>query len=137
MCSKLLKYRCSLLNSGLTLGLTWPSKTHKNEDKKKSSYFRNCFVLRWCHQQENYYLLSVDYHRFIVSSIWKSTWFSTQLCFIVLHRYKNDSFFKYLIVSISHGILLAELPCWYLKLYIFIFKHIPWIIPLIYYVLLR
>lgn len=40
-------------------------------------YFRGllCFTafVKWCHQQENYYLLSVDYHRFIVSSIWKST----------------------------------------------------------------
>ena len=35
------------------------------------------------------------------------------------------------------GILLAELLRWYLKLYIFNFKHIPWIIPLICYVLLR
>ena len=32
-----------------------------------------CLLEKWCHQQENYYLLSVDYHRFIVSSIWKST----------------------------------------------------------------
>lgn len=35
------------------------------------------------------------------------------------------------------GILLIELPHWYLKRYIFSFKHIPWIIPLICYVLLR
>ena len=32
-----------------------------------------CFSSKWCHQQENFYLLSIEYHRFIVSSIWKST----------------------------------------------------------------
>ena len=39
--------------------------------------------------------------------------------------YKNDSFFKYLFASISPGILLAELPCWYLKLYIFLLQAYP------------
>ena len=55
---------------------------------------------KWCHQQENYYLLSVDYHRFIVSSIWKSTRFSTRLCFVVLLAirtilFSNISLFQY------------------------------------------
>ena len=55
---------------------------------------------KWCHQQENFYLFSVDYHRFIVSSIWKSTWFSTRLCFIVLLAirtilFSNISLFQY------------------------------------------
>ena len=44
---------------------------------------------------------------------------------IIFYRfacYKNDSFFKYLIVYILLGILLRELPCWYLKLYILCFN---------------
>ena len=43
-----------------------------------------CLLKKWCHQQENYCLLYIDYHHFIVSSIWKSTWFGTRLYFIVL-----------------------------------------------------
>lgn len=97
--------------------------------KRCERWFTTFFILKWCHQQENYCLLSVDYHRFIVSSIWKSTWFSTRLCFIVLHRYKNDSIFKYLFVSISSGILLRELLCWYLKLYISLLQAYPMIYP--------
>ena len=49
------------------------------------------------------------------------------------------TFFLVFLIRLSDplGILLVELPRWYLQLYIFSFKHIPWIIPLICYVLLR
>lgn len=61
---------------------------------------RIIFSSKWCHQQENYYLLSIDNHRFIVYSIWRSTRFSTRLCFIVLLAirtilFSNISLFQY------------------------------------------
>ena len=52
---------------------------------------------------------------------------------------KKESYFRVTLWFLSDppGILLTEIPRWYLKLYISCFKHIPWIIPLICYVLLR
>lgn len=46
ICSKPLKSRHSWLISGLTLGLTRPSKTTKKQEKKKGSYFCNYLIQR-------------------------------------------------------------------------------------------
>jgi hypothetical protein len=45
----------------------------EGKDSYSSSYLQNIEFHIYCQQQENYYIISVDYHRFIVSSIWKST----------------------------------------------------------------
>ena len=88
------------------------------KSKKGFTHFWEYYLIHQQYAWDSYFLLPAKKKKSLrMSDYQRFTWF--------------------FVFSDPPGILLAELPRWYLKLYISCFKHIPWIIPLNFYVLLR